>query len=66
MNTSAEKVTIPFDVSNTGEVVVKFVEGPEPEVNAAARKMPEKIPDMKPGTLNGKPDMRNFTTTYQF
>ena len=60
------KVTVSFDVTETGEVVVKSVEGPKPEVNAAARKMLEKIPDMKPGTLNGEPDSRNFTTTYQF
>lgn len=60
------KVTVSFDVTETGKVVVKSVEGPKPEVNAAARKMLEKIPDMKPGTLNGEPDSRNFTTTYQF
>lgn len=60
------KVTVSFDVTETGEVVVKSVEGPKPEVNEAARKMFEKIPDMKPGTLNGEPDSRNFTSTYQF
>lgn len=60
------KVTVSFDVTETGKVVVKSVEGPKPEVNAAARKMLEKIPDMKPGTLNGEPDSRNFTSTYQF
>lgn len=60
------QVKVSFDVNEKGEVVVKSVEGPKPEVNAAARKMLEKIPDMKPGTLNGEPDSRNFTTTYKF
>lgn len=60
------QVKVSFDVNEKGEVVVKSVEGPKPEVNAAAREMLEKIPDMKPGTLNGEPDNRNFTTTYQF
>ena len=60
------KVTVSFDVTETGEVVVKSVEGPKPEVNEAARKMFEKIPNMKPGTLNGEPDSRTFTSTYQF
>ena len=60
------KVTVSFDINEKGEVVVKSVEGPKPEVNAAAREMLEKIPDMKPGTLNGEPDSRNFTSTYQF
>ncbi|NJW53503.1 energy transducer TonB [Salinimicrobium oceani] len=60
------QVKVSFDVNEKGEVVVKSVEGPKPEVNKAAREMLEKIPDMKPGTLNGKPDSRNFTTTYKF
>lgn len=60
------EVTVSFDVNEEGVVVVKSVEGSEPLVNAAARKMLEKIPDMKPGTLNGEPDTRNFTTTYRF
>lgn len=60
------KVKVSFDINEKGEVVVKSVEGPKPKVNEAARKMLEKIPDMKPGTLNGEPDSRNFTTTYQF
>lgn len=60
------KVSVSFDVNKDGEVVVKTVEGPKPVVNAAARKMLEKIPNMEPATLNGEPDVRNFTSTYQF
>lgn len=60
------QVKVSFDINEKGEVVVKSVEGPEPLVNEAAREMLEKIPDMKPGTLNGKPDSRNFTSTYKF
>ena len=60
------QVKVSFDVNEKGEVVVKSVEGSEPLVNEAARKMLEKIPDRTPGTLNGEPDSRNFTTTYRF
>lgn len=60
------KVTVSFDVTEEGKVVVKSVEGPEPAVNDAARKMIEAIPDMKPGTLNGEPDTRNFTVPFNF
>ncbi|WP_324721613.1 energy transducer TonB [Salinimicrobium sp. HB62] len=60
------QVKVSFDVNEKGEVVVKSVEGSEPLVNEAAREMLEKIPDMEPGTLNGEPDSRNFTTTYRF
>lgn len=60
------QVKVSFDINKKGEVVVKSIEGSEPLVNEAARKMLEKIPDMEPGTLNGKPDNRNFTTTYRF
>ena len=60
------EVTVSFDVNKEGVVVVKSVEGPEPLVNEAARKMLEKIPNMEPGTLNGEPDNRNFTSTYRF
>ena len=59
-------VTVSFDINEKGEVVIKSVEGKEPKVNQAAREMLEKIPDMKPGTLNGEPDYRNFTSTYRF
>lgn len=59
-------VTVSFNINEKGEVVVNSVEGDEPKVNQAAREMLEKIPDMKPGTLNGEPDSRNFTSTYRF
>jgi len=60
------QVKVSFDISKNGEVVVKSVEGSKPLVNEAARNMLEKIPDMEPGTLNGEPDARNFTSTYRF
>lgn len=60
------EVTISFDVNEEGEVVVNSIEGAEPEVNQAAREMINKIPKMKPGTLNGEPDARTFTSTYRF
>lgn len=59
-------VTVSFEVGEDGKVVVKSVEGDKPKVNQAAREMLEKIPDMKPGTLNGEPDARIFTSTYKF
>ncbi|MBE7641019.1 energy transducer TonB [Salegentibacter sp. BLCTC] len=60
------KVKISFTITEEGKAVVKKVEGSEPKVNAAAREMIEKIPDMKPGTLNGEPDDRNFTVPFNF
>jgi outer membrane biosynthesis protein TonB len=60
------KVTVSFNVNEDGEVVINSIEGNEPAVNAAARTMLEKIPDMKPGTLNGEPDSRNFTVPFNF
>ena len=60
------KVTVSFDINKEGKVVVKSIEGPEPAVNDAARKMIEAIPNMKPGTLNGEPDTRNFTVPFNF
>ena len=59
-------VTVSFEVNKKGEVVVKSVKGDKPKVNEAAREMLQKIPDMKPGTLNGEPDARTFTSTYKF
>ena len=59
-------VTVSFEVDKNGKVIVNSVEGDEPKVNQAAREMLEKIPDMKPGTLNGEPDARTFTSTYKF
>ncbi len=66
MSTLRAQVKVSFDINKKGRSCGKTVEGPKPEVNAAARKMLEKIPDMKPGTLNGEPDSRNFTSTYRF
>jgi hypothetical protein len=60
------QVKVSFDINEKGEVMVKSIEGSEPLVNEAAREMLEKIPNMEPGTLNGEPDSRNFTTTYRF
>lgn len=59
-------VTVTFVVDKNGEVVVKAVEGDEPKVVEAARDMLNTIPDMEPGTLNGEPDDREFTSTYKF
>lgn len=59
-------VKVTFLVDKQGKVVVKSVEGDEPKVVEAAQTMLEKIPDMKPGTLNGEPDDREFTSTYKF
>lgn len=60
------QVKISFDINEEGEVEINSIEGPEPEVNQAAREMINKIPKMKPGTLNGEPDARTFTSTYKF
>lgn len=60
------KVTATFVVNEEGKVVVEKLEGSEPSVNAAAREMLGKIPDMKPGTLNGEPDARSFTVPFNF
>jgi TonB family protein len=60
------KVTVSFDINEKGEVVVNSVEGPEPEVNQAAREMLNKIPKMQPGTLQGEPDSRTFTVPFNF
>ncbi|WZL89936.1 energy transducer TonB [Salinimicrobium sp. 3283s] len=60
------EVKVSFNINEEGKVVVNSVEGSEPLVNEAAREVLKKIPDMKPGTLNGEPDSRNFTTTYRF
>ena len=60
------KVTVSFDINKKGEVVVTSVEGAEPAVNQAAREMLKKIPDMKPGTLNGEPRVSTFTVPFQF
>lgn len=60
------EVTISFDIDENGEVVINSIEGPKPEVNQAARVMITKIPKMEPGTLNGEPDSRTFTSTYRF
>lgn len=58
------KVEISFTITEEGKAVVNSVEGSEPEVNAAAKEMIEKIPDMEPGTLEGEPDDRDFTVGY--
>ncbi len=60
------KVTVSFDIDENGEVVVNSIKGSKPAVNAAAREMIEKIPDMKPGTLNGERDSRTFTVPFNF
>ena len=60
------KVKISFTITEEGKAVVNSVDGPEPKVNAAAKKMIEKIPDMEPGTLEGEPDDRNFTVPFNF
>lgn len=60
------KVTISFQINEKGEVEVNSVEGPQPAVNAAAKKMILEIPKMEPGTLNGEPDARNFTVPFNF
>ena len=60
------QVKISFIVDEKGKVEVESIEGPKPEVNQAAKEMIEKIPDMEPGTLQGEPDARTFTSTYRF
>lgn len=60
------QVTISFDVNEKGEVEINSIKGPKPEVNQAAREMINKIPKMKPGTLQGEADSRTFTSTYRF
>ncbi|GAA4314822.1 hypothetical protein GCM10023115_27810 [Pontixanthobacter gangjinensis] len=60
------KVTISFDINKEGDVVVNSIEGDKPEVKQAAREMINKIPKMKPGTLNGEPDSRTFTVPFNF
>ena len=60
------QVKISFDIDENGEVVINSIEGSKPEVNQAAREMISKIPKMKPGTLQGEPDARTFTSTYRF
>ncbi|SHG62584.1 TonB protein C-terminal [Salegentibacter echinorum] len=60
------KVKISFTITEEGKAVVESVEGDKAEVNAAAKAMIQKIPDMEPGTLNGEPDDRNFTVPFNF
>ncbi len=60
------KVKIDFNIDENGKVVVNSVEGPKPKVNQAAKEMIMKIPKMKPGTLQGEPDSRNFQVSYKF
>ncbi len=60
------KVTVTFTVEKNGEVVVNEVKGKNPAVNEAAKKMLQKIPKMKPGTLKGEPDDREFTLSFNF
>ena len=60
------KVTISFDITENGEVVVNSIEGKKPKVNQAAKEMILKIPEMEPGTLGGEPDSRTFTVPFNF
>ncbi|WP_424493242.1 energy transducer TonB [Salinimicrobium sp. GXAS 041] len=60
------EVKISFDVTEEGKIKINSIEGDKPEVKQAAREMINKIPKMKPGTLNGEPDARTFTSTYRF
>lgn len=55
------KVTIKMEVNEEGIVVIKSVEGNNPKVNAAATEMIEKMPEMQPGTLDGKPSAIGYT-----
>ena len=60
------QVKISFVVTEKGEVEIDTIIGQEPQVNQAARVMISKIPKMKPGTLQGEPDARTFTSSYRF
>lgn len=60
------KVTVSFEINEEGKVIVNSVEGSEPKVNQAAKKMILEIPKMEPGTLNGEPDSRKFTVPFNF
>ncbi|MAC65137.1 energy transducer TonB family protein [Zunongwangia profunda] len=60
------EVTIKFEVDEEGKVNVLNIEGDEPLVNEAAKKMIEKMPKMEPGTFQGEPDAREFTVPFKF
>ena len=60
------KVTVNFEIDENGKVNVLEVKGKNQQVNAAAEKMINKIPEMEPGTLQGEPDAREFTVPFNF
>ncbi|MDT0641482.1 energy transducer TonB [Zunongwangia sp. F363] len=55
------KAVVKLEIDESGEVVVKAVEGDNPKVNQAAESMIKKIPKMKPGTRGGKPASIKYT-----
>ncbi|WP_373055579.1 energy transducer TonB [Zunongwangia sp. H14] len=55
------KAIIKLEINESGEAVIKSVEGENPQVNQAAEAMIKKIPKMKPGTRGGKPTSINYT-----
>lgn len=55
------KATISMEITEKGNVVVTKVEGDNPKVNAAAKKMIMSMPKMTPGRLAGKPRAIKYT-----
>ena len=60
------KATISMEVTEKGNVVVTKVEGDNPKVNAAAKKMIMEIPRMTPGHAAGKPRSIKYTIPLTF
>ncbi|MUP42014.1 energy transducer TonB [Gramella aestuarii] len=60
------KATVSMEITEKGNVVVTKVEGDNPKVNAAAKKMIMSIPKMTPGKLAGKPRAIKYTIPLTF
>lgn len=60
------KATVSLEVTEKGNVVVTKVEGENPKVNAAAKKMIMAIPKMTPGHAAGKPRSVKYTIPLTF
>lgn len=60
------KATVSLEVTEKGNVVVTKVEGENPKINAAAKKMIMAIPQMTPGHAGGKPRAIKYTIPLTF
>lgn len=60
------KATVSLEVTEKGNVMVTKVEGANPKVNAAAKKMIMAIPRMTPGHAAGKPRSVKYTIPLSF